>query len=97
MQHHAINPIPIQTIITSSMTPRNTGGMCADTSIPPRLESKHNPQYPMTLHLQHFGSYCCFFLSCLFEETVLNIPDREAKRIENHVLTTLRLGKSNVM
>lgn len=29
MQHHAIPPTPIQTITTSSMTPRNTGSMCA--------------------------------------------------------------------
>lgn len=49
--HHIIND-----------TKKQRRNVCAHTSIPPRLESKHNPQYPMTLHLQHFGSYCCFFI-----------------------------------
>lgn len=57
----------------------------------------HPPPIPLDTTLTTLWKLLLLLLSCLFEETILNIPDQEAKRIENHVLTTLRLGKSNVM
>ena len=78
------------------MTPTKTSGKCVHVHTP-AVGVRTHPQYPMTLHLQHFWKLLLLLLSCLFEETILTIPDQEAKRIENHVLTMLRLGKSNVM
>lgn len=96
MQHHAVPPIPIQTIITSSMTPRNTGGIYAQVHTPAIGVETQSP-IPHDTTLTTLWKLLLLLLSCLFEETTLNIPDQEAKRIENHVLTMLRLGKSNVM
>lgn len=70
--------------------------MCVQVHTPANGVEIHPPM-PLDTTLTTLWKLLLLLLSCLFEETILNIPDQEAKRIENHVLTTLRLGKSNVM
>lgn len=45
----------------------------------PETGVETHPQYPQDTTLTTLWKPLLLFLSCLFEETILNIPDQEAK------------------